>query len=242
MRSATNAVVLLLVCCTAAAQSLNLDPGSTDNHPPTPVVWYQRVWPDARPQNVSIVVDVTGQGLYSSSSRITAAPTPARSFANITQNDGGTEQEVKQEFTLSPENVKLVFASAERLRYFDGDFAYKKKVASTGAKTLTYADATRHFSTTYDASMNRDVDALTHFFGGISSTIEFGERLKLKYRHDKLGLNEELTGMDDASRNGWLEEVQIVAPLLKTLANDPSVLHMARLKAAQILARAGIKQ
>src|SRR5205823_2469703 len=158
----------VLVCCPlwCAAQNLSLDPGTPDSHPQTPTVWFQRAWPDARPQKITIVVDSTGERLYWSSS------------------------------------------GAELQR-------------SSAAGTMS-------------------AQSLTRLFTGISATIEFGERLKVKYRYDKLGLLPEISAMADASSNGWLEEVQIVAPLLKTIANDGTVLHMARMKAAQILAKAGI--
>jgi hypothetical protein len=237
--------VLLLLCGAAAmatAQALSLQPGNVDVHPQTPTVWFQRIWPDATPSHIIVVADASGHGLYASWNVKPASTNVKQRKPSIA--DASTwptvDPDVKLDFTLSPENVKLIFASAERLRYFNGDFAFKKNVASTGVKTLTYADSIRHFSTTYNATEDRDVEAVTQLFTGISETLEYGERLKFRYRYDRLGLDQELTGMAEASKNGWLAEVRLVAPLLKSIANDPQVLHLARKKATQVLQKAGI--
>jgi hypothetical protein len=37
------------------------------------------------------------------------------------------------------------------------------------------------------------------------------------------------------SQSNYLAEVQIIAPLLQNIANDPSVLHMARQSASRLL-------
>ena len=242
MNARSLTVLLMSVATAAAAQSLSLDPAA-GARPQTPTVWFQCVWPDATPSHFLVVADAAGHGLYASWN-IKPPDTGSKKRKSPVTDPGAVwptgDPDVKLDFTLSPENVKLIFASAERLRYFDGDFAFKKNVASTGAKTLTYADTARRFSTTYNATQDRDVEAVTKLFTGISETLEYGERVKFKYRYDRLGLNDELTGMASASQNGWLAEVQLVAPLLKTIANDPRVLHLARMKATQILQKAGI--
>ena len=69
---------------------------------------------------------------------------------------------------------------------------------------------------------------------------EFDRRLQFMMRDNKLGLYNELTHMLDAANEGWLAELQIVAPRLTTIANDSSVMHVARVKASQILAKAGV--
>jgi hypothetical protein len=213
---------LMMCCCAAAAaaQSPPADPGSPEVRPQIPTVWFQLDWPDADPPSYVIALDSIGHAIYSS------------------QNKAG--EPFTAQFSVTEANRKMVFAVAERLRFFQGDFAYKKKIAFTGNKTLTYADPQRRFSTRYNYSLNADVGALTSFFQGISLTAEFDRRLQFMMRYNKLGLYNELTHMLDAANNGWLAEVQITAPRLEAIANDASVMHVARVKASQILAKAGI--
>ena len=117
--------------------------------------------------------------------------------------------------------------------------AFKKHaVASTGKKTLTYFDPVRHFTTTYDYSENKAIQEITNIFLGISNTIEHGRKLSLLRRFDKLGLEDELKGMENAAESHSLAELQIIAPTLKSIADDTTVLNIARQRAKRLLAKA----
>ena len=221
--------ILLLGCLSAlpaAAQTPALDPGGADNHTQLPTVWFQVEWPAANPSRYVVAVDSAGHAAYSSIG------------TEVTGRSAGDAYTI--EFQMSPASTQMVFGAAERLRYFDGKFEFKKRVAFTGSKTLTYADSARHLSTTYNYSDNRDVDALTHLFGGISATMEFDHRLQFMMRYNKLGLYDELKQMLSAANAGWLAELQIVAPTLQAIANDRTVMHVARVTASQILAKAAV--
>jgi hypothetical protein len=54
-------------------------------------------------------------------------------------------------------------------------------------------------------------------------------------RFDKLGLEEELKGMENEGQN--LAELQIIAPMLESIANDPAILNIARQRAKRLLAK-----
>jgi len=217
----------LLACFTAlgtAAQAPPTDPASAKN-PPVPTIWFQVEWLEADPTRYAVAVDSTGRAAYTSVGKEAAT---------------GDGDAYTIEFTMSAANVKMVFAAAERVRFFDGSFAYKKRIAFTGNKRLTYADARRRYSTTFNYSENPDVSALTRLFQGVSTTAEFDRRLQFMMRYNKLGLYDELKHMLEAVNDGWLAELQIVAPRLRAIANDNSVMHVARVKARQILAKTGI--
>ena len=124
---------------------------------------------------------------------------------------------------------------AKTLNYFNGNFDIKHKVAFTGTKTMIYADPARYFKTSYNYSENKDIEELTRLFQGISNTIEHGRKLQFVRRFDKLGLEKELKGMEEMARNGYLAEIQIIAPTLQNIANDSSVLHIARERAQRLL-------
>jgi hypothetical protein len=48
--------------------------------------------------------------------------------------------------------------------------------------------------------------------------------------------------MEDLLQNGYLVEVQIIAPTLENIANDTAVMHIARQRAQRLLESAGPQQ
>jgi hypothetical protein len=82
---------------------------------------------------------------------------------------------------------------------------------------------------------------LAHLFGGISNTIEFGRKLEFKHKYDKLGLEGELKAMENAVENHNLAELQLIAPTLQSIADDSSVMNIARARARRLLSKASNK-
>jgi len=147
------------------------------------------------------------------------------------------EPDFELSFTMSSKNRDKVFQLAKDTNYFNGSFDYTAhRIANTGTKVLTYADSARIFQTTYNWSENKSIDQLTKLFQGISCTIEHGRKLQFLRRFDKLGLEKELKGMEEAAQSGYMAEIQIIAPTLENIANDPAILHIARERARRLLA------
>lgn len=195
-------------------------------NPTLPTITFDRVWEAYKPQNVTITVQSTGSARYVSRNPFTPP-------------DPGSDPDYTLDFTLSSRNQKKLFDDARKANYFNGDFSYKKHVvASTGKKTLTYSDPVRHFSTTYDYSENKAIEEITNIFSGISNTIEHGRKLVYLHRFDKLGLEDELKAMEDAAASHNMAELQIIQPTLESIAEDASVLNIARQRAKRLLAKA----
>jgi len=112
-------------------------------------------------------------------------------------------------------------------------------VANTGKKTLTWSDAARKFHTVYNFSENKQLQQLTSIFEGISLTLEHGRKLQFLHRFDKLGLESELSGMEEMFKRHDLYELQLIAPTLRKIANDTAVMHLARQRAGRLLAAGG---
>ncbi|MCU1253900.1 MAG: hypothetical protein JWM83_199 [Candidatus Angelobacter sp.] len=205
--------------------------GQNEHQNPTlPTITFDRIWEAYKPQNINITVQATGPAKYLSRNPFTPP------------EQAGPDPDYIFEFTLSSRNQEKLFRYAREANYFNGDFSYKKHaVASTGKKTLTYADPTRYFETTYDYSENKAIAEITNIFLGISNTIEHGRKLVFLHRFDKLGLEEELKGMENAAAGHNLEELQIVAPTLESIAGDRTVLNIARQRAQRLLAKATSK-
>lgn len=215
------AVLALAALITAgqAAQSAKPDQASA-----TPSITFERFWQDFTPQSVTITASANGAVKYSSRD-------PGK--------NGDEADEYHTEFTISRARCDKLFRDAGEANYFQGDFTFKKHaVASTGKKTLTYADASRHFTTSYDYSENKAIEETTSIFIGISNTIEHGRKLQFLRRFDKLGLESELKVMEDEAETHNLVEMQLIAPTLESIAQDPAILNIARQRAHRLLAKA----
>ena len=189
-----------------------------------PSITFARVWDDFKPQSVTMMVSASGAAKYSSSNP---------------RKTGDDVDDYKTEFMMSPARRDKLFRYAKEANYFEGDFTFKKHpVASTGKKTLAYSDAARHVTTSYDYSDNRAIAEITNIFLGISSTIEHGRKLAYLHRFDKLGLEDELKGMESAAEAHNLAELQIIAPTLEKIVADSAVLNIARQRAQKLLAKA----
>ncbi|HEY6348686.1 MAG TPA: hypothetical protein VI636_04675 [Candidatus Angelobacter sp.] len=217
--------ILFLFCLPAVAQDQKQPANPTE-----PTITFDLYWEAATPQNYTITVDWSGKAKYVSRNPTRAEEGP----------EDARDPDYEVEFVMSPASREHIFSLAKGNNYFHGDFEYKHKVANTGKKTLTYADQERHFQTIYNFSENKDIEQITRLFQGISNTIEHGRKLQFLRRFDRLSVDSELKGMEDMAQNGYLAEIQIIAPLLQNLANDSSILHMARQRAQHLLAFAGL--
>jgi hypothetical protein len=221
MKSCSTIAFLLLLCTSLLAQDQK-----QPSNPPEPTIIFDLYWEAATPQSYTITVQSSGKASY-----VSRNPTRPE-----TTNQSG-DPEFTLEFTISPATRDRLFILAKTTNYFQGDFAYRKHtVATTGKKTLTYADPTRHFQTAYDYSENANIDEITRLLQGISNTIEHGRKLQFLRRFDKLGLEKELKGMEELAQGGYLVEVQIIAPTLENIANDSAVMNIARQRAQRLLA------
>lgn len=197
-------------------------------HPRVPTVTFDLIWEQAVPQEYTIRTQADGPSTYVS-----------RNPLKPVEPGEEKEPDYTLDFTMSPANQRKIFKLARQANYFNGDFEYKAHaVANTGKKTLTYADQARHFQTAYNHSENKAIQELTETFQGISTTVEFGRKLQFKHKYDKLGLESELKAMEEAAENHNLAEIEIVAPTLKSIADDSSVLNIARQRANRLLMKA----
>jgi hypothetical protein len=203
-------------------------------------------FPGAVPSNYTIAVDSTGHGEYESAGGDVAPqrPSSAYSAAPGSYGDGEAAEDAsgetyKASFELPEASKQSIFSMAAAANYFNGNFDYKKKkLANTGAKTLEYSDGDKHFETNYNYSTNAAVTQLTQRFQGLSATLESGRRLAYLYRHNRLGLDEELKRADELSQSGQFAEIGVLGPVLRQIASDSSVMHVAQQHARKLLERA----
>ena len=144
------------------------------------------------------------------------------------------------DFMVSPGTQDMVFDLAKRANYFQGQIdSNKRKLASTGVKTLTYKDAQRSGTGTYNYSQIQAVQQITMLFQNLSTTLEFGRRLEYYHHYQKLALDEELKRMEEMAKENNLVELPAVVPILQRIMIDTSVINPVRARAQRMVEQAG---
>ncbi|HYX69129.1 MAG TPA: hypothetical protein VE825_08345 [Terriglobales bacterium] len=209
---------LLAAASPASAQQAPADPTA----PPT--ITFTFDFPQSRPEHAVVTVDATGRARYQSSGPL---------FADSSDADPHSA-----DFTMSDATRERIFALAAQLNYFHGEFDYRKhRIAFTGKKTLEYVAAGNRSSTSYNWSEDPAVRELTGIFQDIVNTQESARRLLFLRRFDRLGLDAELKSMEEMAKSNALGELQSIAPLLRQIADDSSVVHVARERALRLWER-----
>ena len=218
LRCRAIAFLLPLISLAAAAQARPADAST---------VGFSCDFPGSDPAHYAISVSSDGRGNYTSNGKLSRDSEPDQSFT--------------LEFTAPQPAVARIFDLAQKAHYFAGNIdAKRKNIASTGEKTLTYADGKRNRSAGYNYSTVPAVQELTTIFQNLSSVLESGRRLEFDLRYQKLALDEELERMQETpSAPG---DVAVIAPILTKIVNDPAVLNGARARAQRLLQSAGLSK
>lgn len=193
-------------------------------------------FPGSTPDHYSLNVDSSGHAVY-----ISGKPDSGASKESADSDSSNVSEAPERfEFTMSAPTKSRIFELAKRANYFKGDVDFGKgKLANTGTKTLSYRNGAQTSQATYNYSNKPPIQELTQLCQAISATLEYGLRLDDAHRFQKLALEDQLKRMEDAARAGQLAEIQAVAPALKRILDDPSVMNVSRARAERLLASAG---
>ncbi len=214
-------IVLFVLCAFPAVAQNSLDPGTLSASVPT--VSFELDWKVADPQWYQITVNQNGQATYES--RPHAA------------DDQPTGEPYTLQFIMSQPSRTRVFQIANALHDFEGNFETRAKIAQTGKKTLTFRQGDKENRTTLNYSDNPQMNELISLFQKMSTTFETAQKLDYDIRFDKLGLDRDLKSLVQLDKGNQLAELQVIAPTLERIANDESVMNIARQKARQLLER-----
>jgi hypothetical protein len=193
---------------------------------PTPTVSFKLDFPGAEPSHYEIVIAGDGHGSYISNGKFDDKSDPA-------------DPEPLQ-FAVSENIRRQIFDLAKKSHYFTGNVdSGHKNLANTGVKTLTYKDASHNSEATYNYSTLQPITELTSIFQNLSITMEFGRRLVYLHKYEKLAIDDQLKRMEEMQGENSLGDVGAIAPVLKDIANDSSVMKVSRARALRLLASAG---
>jgi hypothetical protein len=73
----------------------------------------------------------------------------------------------------------------------------------------------------------------------MATTIDYGEKLAFQYRFDKLGMDQRVRELEQLQAEGSVEELAVLEPILRKIADDPSMMHISRLSAKHLLKTMG---
>jgi hypothetical protein len=185
------------------------------------VVTFTLDFPESNPEHYTIAVNADGHALYECMAKV-AEDSEAEAY--------------RAEFEVSAGNRERIFNWTRQAHYFAGNIdSGNRKLASTGAKLLSYQDGQRSTTARYNYSNLAAVQQLTALFQNMAGTLEYGQRLAYYHRYQKLALDEELKRMEAQARNNELSEIQGVAPALQEIVDDASVINVVRERAQELL-------
>lgn len=187
----------------------------------SPAVSFSLDFPGSDPSHYSITIRQDGHGTYESSAKT---------------SEDSDEQLYEFEFDVSTSNRERIFALARQADFFERTLDLgNHKMAFTGRKTLSYQDAQRKASETYNYSNIAAVQQLTDLFESMGSTLDFGRMLTYLHRYQKLALDDEMERMEAQADSHQLAEIQAVAPILQAIFDDTSVMNVVRARAQRLI-------
>jgi hypothetical protein len=206
---------------TVFAAPPRLLPQATNGGASPAVITFTLDFPKSNPEHYSISIDANGHANYESTGKVA---------------EDSDEETYRTEFDMSAENRQRVFDYAKQAHYFEGKIdSGNGNLAFTGTKLLSYQDGQRSYTARYNYPKVEPVRQLTALFQNMAATLEFGRRLAYYHRYQKLALDEELKRMVVEAKSNGLIEIGSVAPILREIVGDSSVINVVRARAQELL-------
>ena len=192
-------------------------PASPAQNAPSPArLTYTRTLPGSAPEYLAVRVNSDGLGTYEG--RRLNEPSRPRPFR------------------LSEATTHQLFTLAAELDHFRSlDLESHKKVANLGRKTFTYESGGERNQVQFNYTVHRPAQVLTDLFERIASVEQHIEALQYGIKYDPLGLPEELARIQVDLENRSLLEPELMVPSLEEIASNPRFLHLAQVRAQDIL-------
>jgi len=177
--------------------------------------------------------------------KILAGSDPEYMAFTVEANGKATYEGRKMTDPVSPRPLQIsaattgrLFALAESLGYFRSiKLQSNRKVANLGAKVLTYEADGQVSRVEYNYTENRTAQELTELFEKIAAVEEHITQLEYAIKYDHLSVANQLRTIQIELDENNLVESELLAPTLEKIANNPHLLHLAQVRAQEILKR-----
>jgi len=183
-----------------------------------PTLTYTKVLKGSAPEFMEIIVGVDGNGTY----------------------DGR-----KLDEPSNPRPLKLSSATTQRLlrlaseldNFRSIDLESHKKVANLGQKTLTYQAGNQKYQSEFNYTLNRQAQELTELFERIGTVERHIATLEYSIKYDHLSLPRELLQIQIDLESKAVADPELMINTLEQIAHNPHFLHIAQVRAQNILER-----
>lgn len=184
--------------------------------------------PQLNPSKYTITIDETGAGHFSSQPGL----------ANIDNQDGVFPAPVERDIHLDQKLRTDLFDYARAHAFFKDHCDHGRSgLAFTGNKTLAYTGSDGQGTCSFVWAGDPVLQRLSDQLNAVAFTIEVGRRLEVEVRHDRLGLDSELQGLQDALKDQRASDLPNIASDLQAIAEDQQVMDRARKRALALLSR-----
>lgn len=182
------------------------------------VLTYTKVMKGSLPEYTSVTVDENGDGTYDGR-QLNEPPKP-------------------RALKLSAETTATLFQMAGALGDFRSlNLESNKNVANLGMKTFIYRHNGQENKVQFNYTRNKRAQDLTTVFEGIADVEQHIGTLEYSSRYDVLGLPSALTRIEIDLDNKELVDPELMVPILKKIAGNSQYLHIAQVRAADIIRR-----
>lgn len=190
---------------------------------PNARITYTRTLAGSSPEYLAVTVNADGSGSYVGRRLNESAPPRA--------------------LRLSPATTQRLFALAAQLHNFRSiDLDSHKKVADLGRKTLTYESRGERNEIQFNFTQERAGRELMDLFEGVANVEEQVDLLEYAIKYDPLSLPQELLAIQIALNHNELVDPQLMIPSLHEISSNPRFLHVAQVRAQDILSKVGSNQ
>ncbi|TAM83192.1 MAG: hypothetical protein EPN47_06235 [Acidobacteria bacterium] len=184
----------------------------------TATLTYTKVMKGSIPEYLSLTVDSNGDGTYDGR-QLSEPPKP-------------------RALKLSGETTQTLFQMATALDDFQSlKLESNRNVANLGLKTFIYRCNGRENKVQFNYTNNKRAQGLLGVFDGIADVEQHIGTLEYSSKYDVLGLPSALTRIEIDLDSKELVDPQLMVPILKKIAGDSQYLHIAQVRAADILRR-----
>jgi sulfur transfer protein SufE len=148
------------------------------------------------------------------------------------------EAQSPRPFQLSAATTQRIFALAAQLEYFQSlDLESHRKVANLGQKTFIYQQGQDVNRVVFNYTENRSARELVDIFEALGTVEEHIAALEFDMKYDPLGLSQELSQIQNELDHKSLADPEILLPTLEKIARSSRFLHLAQVRAQQIIER-----
>lgn len=189
--------------------------------------------PQLQPARYTISIDENGGGHF------TSQP----GSATWDSSDGVVPAPIDRTIRVDDGLRSQLFSYARSHDFFNGHCDRGRTgLAFTGNKTVTYTGSDGNGACTFVWAADPVLQRMADQLNAVAFTLEVGRRLDVEVQHDRLGLDSELSSLQDALKDQRASDLKNIAAELQTIAGDQDVMDRARKRAVALLSRCDDQQ